>query len=194
MKQTLVGRAPCPGPSPSLTDPTAEASATCELECLAKKKKVLNSKAPSSMALSHIATITPLKEAPTAVVPRKAAPLKVPRGEGVADKGKRQCPNPGICTISTSLELSCGVSPSLPRRWRNRAEAQLFCRGLLCHPLAKEVYTTPSEALLDNIAKNLVMKLKEETGPMVVVTAKARVSKMTQRLEDLKSQLEEAEH
>ncbi|RZR88028.1 hypothetical protein BHM03_00015521 [Ensete ventricosum] len=157
MKQTLVGRAPCPGPSPSLTDPTAEASATCELECLAKKKKVLNSKAPSSMALSHIAMITPLKEAPTVVVPRKAAPLKVPRGEGVADKGKRQYGGVPEPSGEGPLEAPWAMLTHKSQVWADRAEAQLFCRGLLCHPLAKEVYTTPSEALLDNIAKNLVM-------------------------------------
>ncbi|RWW67955.1 hypothetical protein BHE74_00024557 [Ensete ventricosum] len=42
--------------------------------------------------------------------------------------------------------------------WANKANAQVFCRGLLCPPLAKETYTSPSEALLDNAAKNLVME------------------------------------
>ncbi|RWW47496.1 hypothetical protein BHE74_00046509 [Ensete ventricosum] len=41
--------------------------------------------------------------------------------------------------------------------WVDRAKAQLFCQGLLCLPLVKEVYTTLSEALLDNATKNLVI-------------------------------------
>ncbi|RRT38118.1 hypothetical protein B296_00056478 [Ensete ventricosum] len=41
--------------------------------------------------------------------------------------------------------------------WANGADVQLFYQGLLCPPLAKEIYTSPSEALLDNATKNLVM-------------------------------------
>ncbi|RWV81669.1 hypothetical protein GW17_00056891 [Ensete ventricosum] len=40
--------------------------------------------------------------------------------------------------------------------WANGADVQLFYRGLLCPPLAKEIYTSP-KALLDNATKNLVM-------------------------------------
>ncbi|RWW46283.1 hypothetical protein BHE74_00047792 [Ensete ventricosum] len=50
MKQAVVGQAPHPGPSPSQIDPIAEASATCEPKRIAKKRKVLVSKAPSSVA------------------------------------------------------------------------------------------------------------------------------------------------
>ncbi|RRT41146.1 hypothetical protein B296_00058037 [Ensete ventricosum] len=41
--------------------------------------------------------------------------------------------------------------------WASRADAQLVCWGLLCPPLVKEIYTSPSKTLLDNAAKNLVM-------------------------------------
>ncbi|RWW06401.1 hypothetical protein GW17_00030271 [Ensete ventricosum] len=37
--------------------------------------------------------------------------------------------------------------------WADRAKTQLFCQELLCPPLVKEAYTTPSEALLNNASK-----------------------------------------
>ncbi|RRT43412.1 hypothetical protein B296_00056437 [Ensete ventricosum] len=47
--------------------------------------------------------------------------------------------------------------------------AQLLCRGLLCTPLVKEVYTTPSEALLDNAPKNIIT-LEIEDDPYATLS------------------------
>ncbi|RWW42605.1 hypothetical protein BHE74_00051835 [Ensete ventricosum] len=48
-------------------------------------------------------------------------------------------------------------------------KAQLLCRGLLCTPLVKEVYTTPSEALLDNAPKNIIT-LEIEDDPYATLS------------------------
>ncbi|RWW56405.1 hypothetical protein BHE74_00036884 [Ensete ventricosum] len=53
----------------------------------------------------------------------------------------------GLVGLIDSQESGVGI----------RAKAQLFCHGLLCPPLAKEIYTTPFEALHNDAIKNLVI-------------------------------------
>ncbi|RWW69348.1 hypothetical protein BHE74_00023062 [Ensete ventricosum] len=92
------------------------------------------------------------------------------------------------------LEARWAILTRQSKVWAEGADAQLFYRGVLCPPLAKEIYTTPSEALLDNAVKNLVarvvdelsrvidelrakvQKLKDETGLIAMTTVEARAS------------------
>ncbi|RWW09002.1 hypothetical protein BHE74_00008301 [Ensete ventricosum] len=49
-----------------------------------------------------------------------------------------------------SLEARWATLTTRSKVWADGAEAQLFCLGVLCPPLTKEIYTTPSEVLLNN--------------------------------------------
>ncbi|RWW70344.1 hypothetical protein BHE74_00021975 [Ensete ventricosum] len=82
--------------------------------------------------------------------------------------------------------------------WADRANAQLFHRGVLYPSLAKEIYTTPSKTLLvDELfliideLRAKVRKLQEEADPVAVVAGETRASKTTQWLD--KSQHRETE-
>ncbi|RWW12854.1 hypothetical protein GW17_00023466, partial [Ensete ventricosum] len=57
-----------------------------------------------------------------------------------------------------SLEAQWAMLTPKSQVWVDGTNAQLFYRGDLYPTVAKEIYTTPSEALLDNVAKNLVMQ------------------------------------
>ncbi|RRT47781.1 hypothetical protein B296_00031606 [Ensete ventricosum] len=54
-----------------------------------------------------------------------------------------------------SLEARWATLTTRSKVWADGAEAQLFYPGVLCPPLTKEIYTTPSEMLLNNTIKNL---------------------------------------
>ncbi|RWW62227.1 hypothetical protein BHE74_00030656 [Ensete ventricosum] len=58
--------------------------------------------------------------------------------------------------------------------WVDGADSQLFCQGVLCPPFVKEIYTTPSEALLDNAAKNLAITWEADQQ---LATAQATMEK-----------------
>ncbi|RWW51377.1 hypothetical protein BHE74_00042281 [Ensete ventricosum] len=55
------------------------------------------------------------------------------------------------------LEARWATMTPWSKVWADGADAQLFCQGVLYPPLAKEIYTTPSEALLDNAMKKILM-------------------------------------
>ncbi|RWW12472.1 hypothetical protein GW17_00023852 [Ensete ventricosum] len=54
-------------------------------------------------------------------------------------------------------DIEEGFTDPLNKVWVDRADAQVFCRGILNLPLAKEIYPTPFEAQVETAAKNLVM-------------------------------------
>ncbi|RWW74756.1 hypothetical protein BHE74_00017285 [Ensete ventricosum] len=158
-------------PSQPSLDPIAETSATREVDPPAKKMKVLMCKE------------APHKDAPPTTAPMKATLLEVPRKEGnnrwrdkvvFQSRSMRDLCRVRACSqkepflaweIADLLEMSreglledrwATLTPR-SKVWVDGTNTQLFCRGVLCPLLAKESYTTPSEALLDNAAKNMVI-------------------------------------
>ncbi|RWW05687.1 hypothetical protein GW17_00031025 [Ensete ventricosum] len=95
--------------------------------------------------------------------------------------------------------------------WADGGDAQLFYRGIISLPLAKDIYTTPSEELVENAAKNLVtvrlvidnlsqlneelradvQKLKNESGPVALVATEAQANEAIVKLGEV--QCKEAE-
>ncbi|RRT77366.1 hypothetical protein B296_00009537 [Ensete ventricosum] len=96
--------------------------------------------------------------------------------------------------------------------WADGGDAQLFYRGIISLPLAKDLYTTPSEELVENAAKNLVtvmrlvidnlsqlneelradvQKLKDESGPVALAAAEAQANEAIVKLGEV--QCREAE-
>ncbi|RWW04556.1 hypothetical protein GW17_00032212 [Ensete ventricosum] len=70
-------------------------------------------------------------------------------------------------------------------------DTQLFCRGVLCPPLGKEIYTTPSEVLLDNTAKNLVIHHHYTMGLIDRVRDSERiVYKLSQLIDELRAEVQ----
>ncbi|RRT85056.1 hypothetical protein B296_00000769 [Ensete ventricosum] len=99
-----------------------------------KKTKVLMSKE------------APGKDAPPMAAPMKVTPQEAPSGEGRNKQRDK--------VVSQSYPVGYVDSQVCV----DGTNAQLFYRGALYPTVAKEIYTTPSEALLDNVAKNLVMQ------------------------------------
>ncbi|RRT59120.1 hypothetical protein B296_00030011 [Ensete ventricosum] len=94
----------------------------------------------------------------------------------------------------SSLKVRLASLSPRHKVWTDGADAQVFCLGVLSLTLAKDIYTTPSEVLVDNVAKNLVTvrqltcfwKLKDETRPLAIAAAKARASEATAKLDEAK--------
>ncbi|RWV90463.1 hypothetical protein GW17_00047328 [Ensete ventricosum] len=125
---------------------------------------------------------TPRKDALPAAAPKMATPTEAPRWEGSSrwrDKAvsrprsirdlyrvrARSQNEPFLAQEMADLPKMSGDGPLearwatltlRSRVWADGVDAQLFYRGALYPPLVKEIYTTSSEALLDNVVKNLV--------------------------------------
>ncbi|RZS12464.1 hypothetical protein BHM03_00043924 [Ensete ventricosum] len=69
--------------------------------------------------------------------------------------------------------------------WMDKADAQVFYRAILSLLLAEEIYTTPSKVLVEIVAKNLVMKLKDESGLVAVATVEARANEAIVKLDEV---------
>ncbi|RRT44659.1 hypothetical protein B296_00015930 [Ensete ventricosum] len=79
--------------------------------------------------------------------------------------------------------------------WNDSLAAEEFERGLLHPQLAQELYTLPSEVLLAQAAKEMVLELdtlKSEEGPEAVAKAEERASELEQELEKTKREQDEA--
>ncbi|RWV82763.1 hypothetical protein GW17_00055707, partial [Ensete ventricosum] len=159
-----------PEPSQLPTDHATQASATREANPPTKKTRVLVSKE------------APRKDGPLVIAPRKATPQEAPREEENSKWRDKAVSRPwstrdlyGVRAHSQSKPFLAQEIADLPKMfgegpleacwatltpkskvWADEADDQLFCRGVLCPPLVKEIYTTPSEALLDKATKNLV--------------------------------------
>ncbi|RWW22578.1 hypothetical protein GW17_00013223 [Ensete ventricosum] len=73
--------------------------------------------------------------------------------------------------------------------WADGADAQVVCRGILSLLLANEIYTTPSEVLVENVAKNLVTLDKVQCWK---TEALKKVKALEKDLQGLKGDLEVA--
>ncbi|RRT37764.1 hypothetical protein B296_00034245 [Ensete ventricosum] len=139
IKQALEGQALRPEPSPSQTDPAIEASATYEPEPPAKKTKVLVSK-------EHPA---PVRRAPSQSICDLCCIRAQTRDEPFLAQYIADLPEP---SREGPLEAQWAMLTPQSQVWADEAEAQLFYWGLLYPPLAKEVYTTPSEVVCANMS------------------------------------------
>ncbi|RZR72853.1 hypothetical protein BHM03_00017976 [Ensete ventricosum] len=100
---------------------------------------------------------------------------------------KARVPNePYMAREIAELPKLIGDSP-LKVSWASLTLQHKVCtgvyRGILSLPLTKEIYTIPSEVLVDNAAKNLVT-LKDEIGPIVIIATKAQANEVTAKLDE----------
>ncbi|RZS03152.1 hypothetical protein BHM03_00033303 [Ensete ventricosum] len=209
MKKAVATQAPRPEISNLVTEYAIEKSALVEVEPPTKKLKRSGDSAGTA------------KEVSPTLAPKSRPTPEIPRGEGSSRKKEKWVARPrsmgDLCRVKAwvpnepdmAREIANLLEPVednllkvwwallSPRHkvWADGADAQMFYRGVLSFPLAKEIYTTPSEVMVDNAAKNLVTadvrKLQDETGPIVVAAAEARASEATTKLDE--AQRREAE-